>query len=150
MALDWTDKRDGIDDVFAEDINSIAQEVIRQGEEIKNMSAYDDTEIRNNISIIQTDILNLQDHKADKSYVDEQTTFVYNDLVNQISPLQAVLENKADKSEVKSLTDEVQLAKDDASVARNIAYENSAKIGDIETALLEIEAIADGLIGGDA
>ena len=76
----WNDKIDGEDDVLAEDVNSIAQEVIRQGEEIKNMSAYDDTEIRNNISIIQTDILNLQDDKADKTIIitdTEATEYIF-------------------------------------------------------------------------
>ena len=76
----WINKIDDVDDVLADDINSIAQEVIRQGEEIKNMSAYDDTEIRNNISIIQTDILNLQDHKADKTIIitdTEATEYIF-------------------------------------------------------------------------
>lgn len=57
---------------------------------------------------------------------------------------------KADKSEVKSLNDAVQIAIDDASAARNIAYENSEKIGDIETALDNIIAIQNTLIGGDS
>ena len=72
----WINKIDDVDDVLAEDINSIAQEVIRQGEEIKNMSVYDDAEIKNNISSIQTDILNLQDNKADKTIIitDTETT----------------------------------------------------------------------------
>lgn len=91
---EWENKADDKDYVLAEDINSIAQEVIRQGEEIENMSAYDDTEIRNNISIIQTDISNLQDHKADKTTIitDESSTsytFDFSDMYNKEMRLQA-------------------------------------------------------------
>ena len=33
--LNWTDKQNGVDDIFAEDINSIAHEVIKLGENAK-------------------------------------------------------------------------------------------------------------------
>ena len=36
----WTDKIDGIDDVLADDINSIAHEAIRQDEKIENILLY--------------------------------------------------------------------------------------------------------------
>ena len=36
MAFEWTDKVDGVDDVLAEDINGVANEVVRIGNEIES------------------------------------------------------------------------------------------------------------------
>lgn len=113
------------------------------------------------LSQFDNDVGYLTDHqdisgKADKEHIhNADEVKIWNTTVEeQISSLTSycdgLSDNKADKTEVESLSDEVQIAKDDASAARSLATENSEKIGDIETALLEIEAIADGLIGGDA
>ena len=37
MALQWIDKRNGIDEILAEDINAIAEAVIETQEELKNL-----------------------------------------------------------------------------------------------------------------
>lgn len=36
MAFEWTDKVDGVDDVLAEDINGVANEVVRIGNKIES------------------------------------------------------------------------------------------------------------------
>lgn len=57
--LQWTDKQDGIDDVLAEDINSIANELIN--------AQIEQSTIKTALSSLKLNLDNLSENKADKS-----------------------------------------------------------------------------------
>lgn len=75
MAVDfnWTDKVDGVDDVLADDINSIASAVIKNEEEIKKLKSNSGSNVNITIDTEMSDTSeNPVQNKVVKGYVDGQ------------------------------------------------------------------------------
>ena len=128
MALEnWIDKQDGIDDILAEDINSIANAVIETQKEI------------NKIVIDQTyspTSKNAQSGKAVAEAVAKSGggTTDYELLDN--------------KPQINGIELNGNLTAEELSLVDKATFDNN--IGNIETALDNIIAIQNELIGGDA
>ena len=128
MALEnWVDKQDGIDDILAEDINSIANAVIETQEEI-NKIVIDQT-----YSPISE---NAQSGKAVAEAVAKSGggTTDYELLDN--------------KPQINGIELNGNLTAEELSLVDKATFDNN--IGNIETALDNIIAIQNELIGGDA
>ena len=90
MALNWTDKVDGVNDVLAEDINNIAQAVIENENSIKQIPKppTKTSELTNDSGFITKDIENLTNY-YNKTYID--TTI--NEISQNIYPTIISIEN---------------------------------------------------------
>ena len=93
----WKNKVDGVDDVLADDINSIASAVIKNEKEIKNLKSNSGSNVNITIDTEMSDTSeNPVQNKVVKGYVD-----------GQIGDINTALENKTDKVTITTLSDTV-------------------------------------------
>ena len=128
MALEnWVDKQDGIDDILAEDINSIANAVIETQEEIN------------------------------KIVIDQTYSPISENAQSGIAVAEAVAKSGGGTTDYELLDNKPQingielngnLTAEELSLVDKATFDNN--IGNIETALDNIIAIQNELIGGDA
>ena len=142
MALEWSDKIDGIDVVLADDINSIAHEAILQNEKIGEL----ETRTANNES-------GIAEAKGRLGVVES----MYGDLVAEIDEINGQVSGcRSDINNMVPILHNASVAVDelkDSKADKSSTYTKTdidSKMGDIETALDSIIAIQNSLIGGDS
>lgn len=141
--FEWTDKQNGVDDVLAEDINNIANSLIETQREIGK------------IIIDQTynpESENAQSGKAVAEAVsDKQDSLVSGTNIKTINN-QSILGSGNITIEGGSdvEVDQIYLpTSENAQSGKAVAEAITQTVGDIETALDEIIALQEALIGGD-
>ena len=128
MALEnWADKQDGIDDILAEDINSIANAVIETQEEI------------NKIVIDQTYAPTSENAQSGNAVAEA---------VAKSGGGTTDYELLDNKPQINGIELNGNLTAEELSLVDKATFDNN--IGNIETALDNIIAIQNELIGGDA
>lgn len=144
MALNWKDKQDGVDEILAEDINAIANAVIKTQEELKNLE------------IPEIDLSNYYNKKETEDFVSERYTPIetFNEQIIKKQDKFSGYEGQyvgfsgITSSNAEALTPDWLPQKDsDMLITSGGVYE---AIGNIETVLDGIIAIQNALIGGDS